>query len=105
MTDTLRPSTTLDSDDDEDEVGSTNQNFDRTASIKEEQMLSKDEITSTRDEITTTKEEKLSTKDDADAFDSSEETERSQTWRTFEKLTSKFFRVNFCLPYFNLLSF
>ena len=98
MTDTLRPSTTLDSDDDEDEVGSTNQNFDRTASIKEELMLSNDEITSTRDEITTTK-------DDADAFDSSEETERSQTWRTFDKLTSKFFRVNFCLPYFNLLSF
>jgi len=104
MTDTLRPSTTLDSDDDEDEVGSTNQNFDRTASIKEEQMLSKNEITSTKDEISSTK-EKLSTKDDADAFDSSEETERSQTWRTFDELTSKFFRVNFCLPYFNLLSF
>ena len=115
MADTLRQSTTLDSDDDEDEVSSTSQNFDEKTSTNQ----NVDEKTSTNqnvDEKTSKNhnfDERKPTKDsEEDAFDSSEETERRQTWKMFDRLTSNFFRVIFfCLNHilifflFNLVEF
>jgi len=93
----------LDSDDDEDnEISSTKPKSSTKIEVVEQKSSTKIEVVEQKSSTKIEVVEQKSVGDLDDVFDQSDENEHQRTWKTFDRYTSKFFKVRYLVELFKV---